>query len=533
MIHRAQLCRAGGVQVRIIRGMRRLLAALVVLSVPGSASVDRAIDQIAARPEYAHAAIGVEAIDLSTGKTVYAHDANRFFVPGSTTKLLTVGSALEAFGPDHRFHTRVYRTGEIDGTGTLWGDVVLVASGDPNLSNRARPDGTLAFEDEDHSYGGPNVHPVPGDPLTVIQDLARQVAAHGIKRVTGRVRVDVSLFPEGEKEGGTGVHISPIVVNDNVVDLMAETGDSGQPVKVTTQPLTSYVRFVNHLTTGAAGAQPSFDIASDEESDDGSRTVTLTGALPPKSAGLASYAVASPSRFAAVVLAEALNAHGVVASVAPRNETADFGALRGRYDDPHLVAEHVSLPMAEAAKVILKVSQNLHASMMPYVVGATTAQGPPDQAIQRGFDRMKKWLDGSGLDVSGASQADGAGAAAHYTPHFMAGYLAWMTKQPAADVFRHALPIMGRDGTLAEIQVKSPAAGHVFAKTGTYGEEDRLHHGLMVDGKGLAGYIDTAAGHRLAFAAYINFARFGAADDGTKKAGEALGEIATALYSQY
>jgi len=35
-----------------------------------------------------------------------------------------------------------------------------------------------------------------------------------------------------------------------------------------------------------------------------------------------------------------------------------------------LVAEHVSPPFREAAKVILKVSQNLHASMMPYVLGA-------------------------------------------------------------------------------------------------------------------------------------------------------------------
>jgi len=513
--------------------MRKLLAALVVLIVPGSAPIDRAIDQISARPEYAHAAIGVEAIDLATGRTVYARNADRFFVPGSTTKLLTIGSALEAFGGDHRFHTRVYRTGDVDASGTLTGDVILVASGDPNLSNRIRPDGTLAFEDEDHSYGGPDVHPVAGDPLTVIQDLARQVAAHGIKRVTGRVRIDVSMFPEGEKEGGTGVHISPIVVNDNVIDLMLETAGPGEPVKLTTQPLTSYVRFVNRASTGQQGTQPSFDVASDEEADDGSRTVTLTGVLPPKSAGLATYAVASPSRFAAVVFAEALHAHGVVASVEPHRETADFGALRASYDDSHLVAEHISLPMAEAAKVILKVSQNLHASMMPFVVGATLAQGPPDQAIQRGFDRMKKWLDGSGLDVSGASQADGAGASAHYTPHFMAGYLAWMTRQPTAAAFRHALPIMGRDGTLAAIQVKSPAAGHVSAKTGTYGEEDRLHHGLMVDGKGLAGYIDTAAGHHLAFAAYINFARFGAGDEGTKKAGEALGEIATALYQQY
>jgi len=513
--------------------MRSLLATLLVLLVPASAPIDRTIDQIAARPEYAHAAIGVEAIDLATGRVVYAKNAERFYVPASTTKLLTVGAALAAFGPDHRFHTRVYRTGSIEADGTLAGDLVLVASGDPNLSNRMRPDGTLAFENEDHSYGGPHVRPVAGDPLTVVRELAQQAAAKGIKRIGGRVRVDVTLFPEGEKEGGTGVEISPIVVNDNVIDLLLETGAPGTAVKMTTQPVTSYVRFVNHAKTGERGVRPSFEVVGDEEAPDGSHTVTVGGILPPNEFGLVSYAVPSPSRFAAFVLAEALQAHGVVASVEPHRENADFIALRASYDDAHAVAEHVSLPFAEAAKVILKVSQNLHASMMPSVIGATLAQAPPDQALQRGFDRMKQWLDGSGLDLSGASQGDGAGASAHYTPHFMASYLAWMTKQPVSEAFRHGLPILGRDGTLAEIQVKSPAAGHVFAKTGTFGEEDRLHHGLMVDGKGLAGYVDTASGRHLAFAAYINFARFGVNDDGTTKAGEALGEIATALYQQF
>jgi len=45
---------------------------------------------------------------------------------------------------------------------------VLVASGDLNLSNRIQPDGTLAFENEDHSYGGPDSKGLPGDPLQVV-----------------------------------------------------------------------------------------------------------------------------------------------------------------------------------------------------------------------------------------------------------------------------------------------------------------------------------------------------------------------------
>lgn len=505
--------------------MRTLIVSLLVAAGAATPSpVDRAIDAIAARPAYAHAVFGVEAIDLATHRVVYARNADRFFVPGSTTKLVTIGSALELLGADRRFHTRVYRTGPL-ADGTVDGDLVLVASGDPNLSNRIRPDGTLAFEDEDHSYGGKGVKPVAGDPLRVIDDLAAQVAAHGVRHVAGRVRVDASLFPEGEREGGTNVVISPIVVNDNVIDVTVTAGErEGGPARLTVQPVTSYVRFVDEIKTGAPAVEPDVTM-KDVAQADGSHVVTVGGVVPAGTTFLKSWAVPSPTRFAAVAFAERLQAHGIIA------EAGGSGA--GPYAPDALVAEHVSLPFGEAARVILKVSQNLHASMMPSVVGATLDADSKAPPIQRGFDLMKRWLDGSALDVGGASQGDGAGASAHFTPQFMATYLAWMAGQPSFDLFHRALPVLGRDGTLADIQKRSPAAGHVFAKTGTYGGYDRLHRMLMVDGKGLAGYIDTAAGRHLAFAAYVNFAEVPATATGIQEVGEALGEVATTLYRSF
>jgi len=162
------------------------------------ATVEGRVKAVMGRAEFARSNFGVEFFDLETGKVLYAVNADKLFVPASTTKLLTEGTVLARLGGEYRFRTRVYRTGPIEKNGTLKGNLILVASGDPNLSNRIQPDGTLAFVDEDHSYNGPAL---PGDPLAVIKEFAAQVRAHGIKKIEGDVYVDASLLPDGEREG--------------------------------------------------------------------------------------------------------------------------------------------------------------------------------------------------------------------------------------------------------------------------------------------------------------------------------------------
>src|SRR2546427_8730891 len=174
-----------------------------------TADFGQRIQTIMGRPEFAHSSFGIEFYSLDKQKILYQLNSDKLMVPGSTTKLLTEGTLLESLGGDYRFHTRWFRTGTIK-KGTLEGDIILVASGDPNLSGRIQPDGTLAYENMDHSYGGPDSKGL-GDPLLVIRQLAQQIAAKGIKRVKGRVLVDVSLFPEGQRELGTNVAVSPIV----------------------------------------------------------------------------------------------------------------------------------------------------------------------------------------------------------------------------------------------------------------------------------------------------------------------------------
>src|SRR5262249_29155511 len=146
-------------------------------------------------------------------------------------------------------------------------------------------------------------------------------------------------------------------------------------------PDTRYARIVNQVTTGGAGSTSSAEITTDSLGPGGRRTVVLSGSLPAGGkAMLVTYKVAQPDRFAAEAFRRALEDAGIRSAGAgphrsPKTAPIDSAAM--------LVAEHVSPPFKEAAKVILKVSQNLHASMMPFVLGAVRGKEPTAQA---GFD---------------------------------------------------------------------------------------------------------------------------------------------------
>lgn len=527
-------------QARSVLGAARVLSLLVAVAC-AYGTVTRAQDTLAARiqkvmdrPEFTRANFGIEFLDLATGKIIYAHDANKFFVPASTTKLLTEGTLLAKLGADYRFHTKIYRTGPLDKKGKLKGDLILVASGDPNLSNRARPDGTLAFEDEDHSYGGPAVS---GDPLAVIKELAKAVRNKGVKKIDGRVVVDASLMPDGPREGGTDVVMSSIMVNDNVIDLVATpSAKPGEPVHITTSPQTSYIRFVNHVVTAAADGKLTLEDPVFAQNPDGSVTVTLSGSIPAgKEPQTTSIGVPSPTLFATTVLREALVAEGIsiksAADATPPSYTLRTSSVR--FDIPeNQLADHVSLPLAEEIKVTLKVSQNLHAGMGPYLLGALIAKEAKNP-LNKGFEIERAFFHEANLDLSGVAQGDGAGGdwADLFSPEFICSYLAYWSTRPDYDVFLHALPILGKDGTLVKIQKQNPGSGHVFAKTGTFGSEDRLNGKMMLNGKGLAGYVITKSGRKLAFAAYVNHVSLPDIPDAAQEiAGQALGEIAAAAY---
>lgn len=508
-----------------------LMPALLCAQAQMPQPLDHKVAAILNRPEFRHALFGIEIYSLSDDKVLYSLNEHKLFVPGSVTKLVTEGVTMELLGADYRFRTPIYRTGPVSKDGVLRGDLVLVASGDPNLSNRVRSADTLAFENEDHAYGQIlEAQLVPGDPLQVIRDLAKQVAAKGVKTIEGHVLIDVTLFPEGTREGGSGVVISPIAVNDNVIDVIVTAGKSpGSSTSLQSSPLTKYATFQNAVKTGAADSAAEIEFVP-AKNPDGTFSVSVRGTVPAgKPPRPFPFIVPQPSMFAEIVLTESLRHAGVEIVGNASSDKPNWQALSAFYKAENQLAEHISPPLKEDVKVTLKVSQNLHAAMKPYLLGALIAKDH-EGALLAGFKQERSFLERMKLDVGAAAQSDGAGGTAYFTPDFMVKFLIFMSTQKDFRYFHDALPILGRDGTLWDTQRDSPAAGRLRAKTGTHVTGDLLNEQYMVNGKGLAGYLETKNGKQLVIAIFANHVPAGGDIKAVLRVGDALAEIAAAAY---
>jgi D-alanyl-D-alanine carboxypeptidase/D-alanyl-D-alanine-endopeptidase (penicillin-binding protein 4) len=492
-------------------------AALVFLLtlVPGvhraqaATALPSSVRAIMQKPRYAHASWYLLVTDLATGRTVYQQSPDRLAFTGSVRKLYSVGLAMNALGASHRIVTPVYRRGTVDARGVLHGDLVLVAAGDLTLGGRLLPDGSVAFTDFDHNDANNLGTAIltPQSPLRGLDSLAQQVRASGIRSIRGDVVIDDRLFDSYRVPNGN-LLVTPIVVNENMVDVSATPAQPGQSARVDWRPKTAAFSVRNELKTVAAGAPSEIDLSNDGRMQcnwpqpcsgvvGGTIPVGYKAPLSGSSTFVGTFRVERPASFARIAFVQALERVGVKVTaplVAPNVESS-LGR-RGAYSANDRVAQFVSPPFSEFAKLVLKVSLNLGANLSLSLFGLT--QG--ERTIEGALATERRALIARGVaaadfdfPTNGSGSPDSR-AAARATVR----WLTVMSKSANAQAFRAALPVLGVDGSLAGTGRDLPARGHVLAKTGTTVAAGALKAQV------LAGYIDTKSGKHFAFALYVN-----------------------------
>ena len=278
-------------------------------SSPAARVADEKVEAILGSPGYEHARWGLLVVDSDSGEVVYEHNPDALMRPASVTKLYSTSAAMVELGADYRFVTPVVHTGQVDGSGQLHGDLILVAQGDLSLGGRTAPDGSLLFENHDHSYADFSGRStlVNADPLAGLDHLARDVASAGVKSIDGEVLIDDRLFDPAQATGSGPRRVTPILVNDNLVDVLVTPGmKAGEPALVRLVPETSFVSADIRVETSET-TQPEQVVVKPI----GPRRFSVRGHVPVGSSPTVRiYEVEEPAAFARALFIECLRAGG-------------------------------------------------------------------------------------------------------------------------------------------------------------------------------------------------------------------------------
>jgi D-alanyl-D-alanine carboxypeptidase/D-alanyl-D-alanine-endopeptidase (penicillin-binding protein 4) len=458
------------------------------------AAVAKTFASIEGAPRYAQASWGYQVSDLTSGKVLVAQNQRKMFDPGSTMKIYSVSTALRAYGPNYRFVTPVYRDGSVAG-GTLTGNLILVGSGDMSLGLREQPNGTMYYESLpsiDQSYAAelPGAVEPPGNPLSGLDQLAAMVRASGITQVKGDVVIDDRLFNSYTFPDGL---VSPIWVNENLIDLLVSPSAVGQPASINWRPMTASYTVNDQVTTVASKDPTSLNVTEPVPG-----TLDVTGHIALGSAPtLQTWNVDDPSAFARTAFIEALQEAGVsVTAAATGPNPESVLPPKGSLPASDMIGRHVSATLSQFATLILKVSYNRGADLMTCL--AAVKAGSTD--CGKGLAAEVKTATALGVPSSSVIPFDGAGSDDHgrTTPGALATFLRSAATTSFGKVLFYALPVLGRNGTLANVDSNSPAAGHAQVKTGNRVVQSPSGQNIVL-GNSLAGYAETKSGRRVVF----------------------------------
>jgi D-alanyl-D-alanine carboxypeptidase/D-alanyl-D-alanine-endopeptidase (penicillin-binding protein 4) len=488
-----------------MRPLRPLILCLLLLPQLHAAphkSLEKRIAAILAPGDLARGFWGIEVVSLSSGKVLYARDADKLFTPASNTKLFTTAAALALIGPDYTFRTTIETNGALDTHGRLTGDLVLVGRGDPNLSGRELPY-TLHTQRNDH-------------PIRVLEQLADTLAQKGVKYVDGDIIADDSYFAfERYGEGWSqddlvwadGAPVSALTINDNVVFVNILPADRpGDRAFVSVTPFADYYRIDNRIITTPAGTGRKIFI----NREPGSTVLTLWGNMPLDDAGAnEALAIEDPAQFAASLFRQLLEVRGIAVYGKQRTRHTELSSLstltitasaarggdspsQSLQTQPLVLASYQSKPLIEDVRVINKVSQNLHAEILLRLLGREKGTAG---TVEGGLEVLRGFLNQVGVPSDQYAFYDGSGLSRQnlVTPHTVVQLLRYANSQPWGASFRDTLPLAGTDGSLSDRFKDGDLQGRLRAKTGSLG-------GV----KSLSGYATTNRGDQVAFSILSN-----------------------------
>jgi serine-type D-Ala-D-Ala carboxypeptidase/endopeptidase (penicillin-binding protein 4) len=412
-------------------------------------------------PEFERSIWSVLVRPAASGETLFSLNASKLVMPGSNMKILTLAAAADQLGWDYRYETKIVTTAPLE-AGVLQGDLIVVGSGDPSISERS----------DEHG---------------ILQSMAQQLRDAGVRQIDGRIIGDDDAF-DGQQLGdgwawdnlpyGYSAPVTALEYNEGSVDLVIRAGAAdGDPVAIQIRPEGSGLEVENRLVTVAETGNGMLTM----ERLPGSSHLVVRGQIPAKAAPFVRTAsVDNPTQFFVNAFRATLIAEGIPVS----KGALDIDDMNSKPDrsGARTLAIRRSPPLAQLATSMMKVSQNQYAELLLKTLGGRQALA----------DRLRRL----GIADDSYIIADGSGLSRYdfVTEEALIKLLQLFYDRPADRApFTATLPVAGRDGTLARRLTGTPAEGRVRAKSGSI---DNV--------RALSGYVDTANGDTLVFSMIAN-----------------------------
>jgi D-alanyl-D-alanine carboxypeptidase/D-alanyl-D-alanine-endopeptidase (penicillin-binding protein 4) len=438
--------------------------------------LQRDVNERLASPGLERGTWGVLVKSLESGQTLYSLNPGKLLVPASNMKVLTLAAAAERLGWDFTYETRLVAAGAVEG-GELEGDLLVVGSGDPTV------------DDWD------------GAATELFRAWAERLKAAGIHTIGGRLIGDDNAFDDepwgagwawDDLSASYAAAVGALQFNQNSARILVTAGPAAPAAPdVVVVPAASGLIVRNRLTTSDSGTP----LVLAARRLPGAAALEIRGSIP---AGAAPFfhnvSVENPTLYFLTRLRQVLVDNGIDV----RGEAVDIDDLADvppRSEHPPLLV-HRSVPLSALAGTMMKLSQNLFAETLLRTLGGPIGVDGGRRAVRA---VVEEW----GVDPRDAVVADGSGLS-RYNLVTAGCLVTLLTHAHASDRFREAfeaaLPVAGREGTLANRMKGTPAEGNARAKSGS-----------LSNARSLSGYVHTADGEPLVFAMIAN--HFGVAPD--------------------
>ena len=419
------------------------------------------IDSLLSSDFFKSSQAGIVAYDLTDNKPLYQHNEKLLLRPASNQKILTTAAAYLFLGPDYKFKTSVYHTGEIKDS-VCSGDLFVVGGFDPDFTTND------------------------------LDSLVREIKKFGIKKISGNIYADVSAMDslywgEGwmwdDEPESYAAFLTPLTINKNSILVDYAPGNIGQPAKIGLIPETNFVEEVNTSETVDTG-KTKMDITRDWMKR--SNTIIVRGKLL-KSAkrDTVSLSVFNPTFYFLHLMNKSLLRSGI--------------SIAGKVDTMTLDEDAKSIFAFERGidpviRNTNKISDNLSAEMLLRSL-ALNNSGRRASA-KKGIVLIDSLISVVGLNPKNYMVADGSGLSNYnlLSAELLTSLFKYIyyKKPELYEKLCSSFPISGFDGTLSNRMKKSGAFMRVFAKTGSI-------RGVS----SLSGYLLSRKNHLIAFSILI------------------------------